>query len=52
MPSRRFSQRLNLDEGLPQASDQNQLAFHQQYQTLSTIVNGSEHPTFDDIPEL
>jgi hypothetical protein len=53
MPVIRFNQRLHPDEGLPQASDQNQFPFHQpSAQTLSTITEGSEHPTFGDIPEL
>jgi hypothetical protein len=53
MPNKRSCQRLNPDEGLPQASDQNKLPFHQQSnQTLSTIAEESEHPTFSDIPEL
>jgi hypothetical protein len=53
MPLRRFSQQLHPDEGLPQAFDQSQLSLHQPpSQTLSTIVKGSEQPTFGDIPKL
>jgi hypothetical protein len=53
MPPRRCHQWLNPDEGLPEGSDQNQLPFHQSSnQTLSTIVKGSKHPSFSDIPEI
>jgi hypothetical protein len=53
MPPKQFNQRLNPDEGLPQVSDQNQLPFHQpSNQTLSTIIEGFDHPTFGDSPEL
>jgi hypothetical protein len=52
MPSRRTSQRLHLDEGLPQASNQNQPPFQQpSTQTLPTITKAAEHPTFGNIPE-
>jgi hypothetical protein len=52
IPSRRISQRLHPDEGLPQASDQNQPPFQQpSTQTLPTITKAAEHPTFDNILE-
>jgi hypothetical protein len=52
MPPRRQSQHLHLDEGLPQTSTQIQSTAHPPTQTLSTIIEGSEHPTFDDIPKF
>jgi hypothetical protein len=53
MPPRRVSQRLHPDEGLPQTSDQNQLQFQQpSTQTLPTIIEAAENPTFDNIPEI
>jgi hypothetical protein len=50
MPPRRTSQRLHPDEGLPQTSDQNQT--HPPTQALLTIAEGTEHATFDTIPEV
>jgi hypothetical protein len=51
MPPRRFSQRLHPDEGLP--IDPNQPSLQQPpIQTLSTITEDTEHPTFDNIPEI
>jgi hypothetical protein len=47
MPPRRFSECLHLDEDLPQTSMQNRPPT----QVLSTIAEGSEHPTFGDIPD-
>jgi hypothetical protein len=48
MSPRRTSQRFHQDEGLPQASDQNQISFHQPpTQVLPTIAEAAEHPTFD-----
>jgi hypothetical protein len=53
MPPRRVSQRLHPDEGLPQTSDQNQPPFQQpSTQTLLTITEDTEHPIFDNIPEI
>jgi hypothetical protein len=53
MPPRRTSQRLLPDEGLPQTFDQNQIPFHQSpTQALLTIAEATEHPTFDNIPEI
>jgi hypothetical protein len=53
MPLRRVSQHLHPDEGLPQTSDQNQLPFQQpSTQTLPTITEAVEHPTFDNILEV
>jgi hypothetical protein len=51
MPSRRQSQHLHLDKGLPQTSIQNQSMAHLPTQTVSTTVKGCKHPTFNDIPE-
>jgi hypothetical protein len=50
MPSRRLSQHLQWpgDEALPHTSAQNQLLT----QNLSTITEGLEHATFDDVPEV
>jgi hypothetical protein len=52
MPPRRQSQCLHPDEGLPKTSSQKQPILYPPTQTLSTIVEGSEHSTFGDIPEL
>jgi hypothetical protein len=53
MPPRRVSQRLHLDEGLPQTSDQNQPPFQQpSTQTLPTITEAAKNPTFDNILEI
>jgi hypothetical protein len=53
IPHRRTSQRLHLDQGLPQTSDQNQILFHHPpTQALSTIIDATKHPTFDNIPEI
>jgi hypothetical protein len=53
MPSRRVSQCLHPEEGLPQTSNQNQLPFQQpSTQTLPTITEATENPTFDNIPEI
>jgi hypothetical protein len=53
MPPRRVSQYLHPDEGLPQTSNQNQPSFQQpSTQTLSTITEAVEHPTFDNNPEV
>jgi hypothetical protein len=52
MPLRRISQHLHPDEDLPQASNQNQPQFQQpSTQTLPTIIEAAEHPTFGNIPE-
>jgi hypothetical protein len=48
MPPRRFSQRLYLDEDLPETSTQN----HPPAQIVSNIVEGLEHPTLNDILEV
>jgi hypothetical protein len=53
MPPRKVSQRLHSDEGLPQTSNQNQLPFQQpSTQTLPTITEATENPTFDSIPKI
>jgi hypothetical protein len=53
MSLRRIGQCLHLDEGLPQASKQNQHPFQQlPTQNLPTITKVAEHPTFDNIPEV
>jgi hypothetical protein len=53
MPPRRVNQCLHPDKGLPQTSDQNQPPFQQpSTQTLPTITEATEHPTFDNIPEI
>jgi broad specificity polyphosphatase/5'/3'-nucleotidase SurE len=52
MPPRRTSQRLHPYEGLPQASNQNQPPFQQpSTQTLPTITEAAEHPSFGNILE-
>jgi hypothetical protein len=49
---RKISQRLHPDEGLPQASDQNQPPFQQpSTQTLPIVTEAIEHPTFGNILE-
>jgi hypothetical protein len=48
MPPRRMSQHLHPDKGLSQTSTQDPPPT----QILSTIVEGSEHPTFGDIPDV
>jgi hypothetical protein len=53
MPLRRIIQCLHLDEGLPQASEENQPPFRQPpTQTLPTITKFAEHPTFDNFLDL
>jgi hypothetical protein len=53
MPSRRVSQRLHPDEGLPQTSDKNQPPFEQpSTQTVPTMTEVAEHSTFDNIPKV
>jgi hypothetical protein len=53
MPPRRSSQRLHVDDGLPQTFDQNQIPFqHPPNQALPTITEAIEHPTFNNIPEI
>jgi hypothetical protein len=52
MPPRRISQCLHPNEGLPQASDQNQPPLQQPFtQTILTITEAAEHLTFGNIPE-
>jgi hypothetical protein len=51
MPPRRLSQRLHPDEGSTQTSDQNQ-THHPSTQSLATIAEGVEHPTFNTIPQV
>jgi hypothetical protein len=53
IPPRRISQRLHPDEGLPQASNQNQPPFQQpSTQAFSVITEAAEHPTFGNILEV